>query len=99
MNEQRKYGGGGSDAYYAVKELEAENKRLREELEERRKWGESWCDKCALYYSDVNCPECRLGEENARLWNALWNIRVCTKEPDTFRIAVRAMVRLGEKDE
>ncbi len=57
-----------------IENLKAENARLREELEERRKWGESWCDSCALYYTSIDgCPECRLGSEGARLRTLLHN--------------------------
>ncbi len=40
MDEQRQYGGGGSDAYYAVKELQAEANRLREENTRLRRFVE-----------------------------------------------------------
>ena len=61
-----------------IRELEAE-------LSERRKWGDKWCDRCALYYHSESCPECQREAAEAALdkaQRALYALKVGEEPPE-----------------
>lgn len=69
MNELTRIKDKYNKACNAVQEAVAVGEELGRRLEEYEKWCINWCDRCALYYSNKNCPECELNNMTVKVEN------------------------------